>query len=272
MYIYYNEKLIKEVCLQPTCHGFQFGYGLFETILVKEGLPCFIDMHHQRLLKGCSQLGLKFKLNVETVTAQAIKLAEVCNITEGRLKLICFRDVGCDSTMMILSSYKLEEETLQKGISLEVSRFMRNPHSPICYMKSLNYIENMLAKEDAKAHGYDEALFLNIYSKICEGAVSNIFWIKDNTLYTPEIGCGLLEGITRRQVKDICGGIGLCLKEDCFDLEVLLQAEEVFVTNSLMGIMPVYKVDNTIYKVSDYRLTTKIQIKYNEAKICPSLL
>jgi branched-subunit amino acid aminotransferase/4-amino-4-deoxychorismate lyase len=264
MYIYYNDKLIEEACLRPASQGFQFGYGLFETILVTKGMPCFVDMHYGRMLKGCSALGLKLRLGMETIYAQALKLSETCNITEGRLKLICFRDVDCDSTIMTISDYKQEESTMQNGLSLRISTIMRNPHSPICYIKSLNYIENILAKAEAKYQGYDEALFLNVHSKLCEGAVSNIFWIKSDMIYTPEINCGILAGITRRQAIDIFSVLGLRLKEGSYELAALLQADEVFVTNSLMGIMPVCKVDKTIYNINEYKVTKKIKDEYQK--------
>jgi 4-amino-4-deoxychorismate lyase len=263
MVIYYNDNRIKEASIQTASQGFQYGYGVFETILIHKGVPCFVDMHHRRLSEGCSKLGLKLKLDVEAIYTQAIKLSEACSIVEGRLKVICFRDVEQDSTIMTLSHYTRDESMVKKGISLGTSTIMRNPKSPLCYMKSLNYAENILAKEAAKHQGYDEALFLNVYNKICEGAVSNIFWIKSNRVYTPEISCGILEGITRRQTIEICGRLGLELLEGSYELAELLQADEVFVTNSLMGIMPVYHVDNKIYHIDEYKIIKKI---YNEYK------
>jgi branched-subunit amino acid aminotransferase/4-amino-4-deoxychorismate lyase len=264
MVVYYNDKLIKDACLNPTNQGFQFGYGVFETILISKGVPCFVDMHYRRFIKGCHRLGLELKLGVEEIYTQAIMLSEACNITEGRLKVICFRDVENDAIMMTLSDYKPEESIVHKGLTLGISSIMRNPHSPMCYLKSLNYAENILAKTEAKSQGYDEALFLNVYCKLCEGAVSNIFWVKDHVLYTPEIDCGILEGITRRQVIDICKTLEFKYKEGSYDLGLLLQADEVFVTNSLMGIMPVCRVDNTTYNISEYKISIRINNEYRK--------
>ena len=264
MVIYYNDKLINEMCLNPTSQGFQFGYGVFETILISKGAPCFVDMHYRRLLKGCKKLGLELKLDIEAIYTQAVRLSQACNITEGRLKLICFRDADTDATIMTLLDYKMEEATLQKGITIGMSGILRNPHSPMCYLKSLNYTENILAKAEAKFQGYDEALFLNIYGKLCEGAVSNIFWTKANVIFTPEIKCGILEGITRRQVLDICSILELGFMEGSYDITELLSADEVFVTNSLMGIMPVCRVDNTTYNISEYKIAQAINNEYRK--------
>jgi 4-amino-4-deoxychorismate lyase len=199
---------------------------------------------------------------METINKQAKKLSQVNDIIEGRLKIICFRDTEADAALMTLSHYKQDDEHIQKGISLGTSSIMRNPHSPMTYIKSLNYTENILAKAEVKSKGYDEALFLNIYSKLCEGAVSNIFWIKDNVIYTPDLNCGVLDGITRRQVLDICSLLGLSFKIGSYDLIELLQVDEVFITNSLMGIMPVCRVDNTTYNISGYKITKKLQEEY----------
>lgn len=263
MYICYNGKMMKKACLQPISQGFQFGYGVFETILVHKGLPCFFDMHYQRLVISCKKLSIQLRFDEETLNEQIISLAEVLNITEGRLKIICFRDIEGDSSLITLSPYQLEKVYIQKGIAIGISSIKRNPYSPLCYIKSLNYSENILAKEEAKSQGYDEALFLNVDNKLCEGAVSNIFWTKANVLYTPEISCGILEGITRRQVMNICSTLKLDIREGSYYLSELIQADEVFVTNSLMGIMPVCRVNNTIYNVSEYRITNTL---YNEYK------
>lgn len=263
MYIYYNDRLIEEAVLQPISQGFQFGYGVFETILLAKGVPCFADAHLQRLQKGCHRLGLELRLDAEAICNQAMQLVEVLNISEGRLKLICFRDADGDSTIMTLAPYHLEEAHRQKGFSLAVSSIKRNPYSPLCSLKSLNYAENILAKEEAKAQGYDEAFFLNIHDKLCEGAVSNIFWVRGNRIFTPEPDSGILEGITRSQIIEICRQLKIELEQGNYDLDELSRAEEVFVTNSLMGIMPVSKVDNIIYNIADYKITEKL---YNEYK------
>lgn len=262
MKIYYNDKLTETGSMEFMCHGFQFGYGVFETILVKEGLPCFIDKHYERLLKACSRLGLELKTDINTIFAQASKLAEMQNITDGRLKIICFRDLNIDSTLVTLSEYHSEAIHIEKGISIQTSSIKRNPFSPFCYIKSLNYAENIIAKAEAKSQGYDEALFLNVNNQVCEGAVSNIFWIKGDIVHTPELSCGLLDGITRNQVIDICSKLGYNLLKGKYALPEIMQADEVFVTNSLLGIMPVHKVDNIFYNISDYKVTYKIKEEY----------
>lgn len=264
MHIYYNDEITNAACLQATSPGFQFGYGLFETILISKGLPCFLDLHYHRLVKGCSKLGLKLSLNIETIYIQAIKLSETHKITEGRLKLICFRDTNRDSTIMTLSEYKLEESYLQKGISLGISSIKRNPHSPLCYLKSLNYTENIMAKEEAKYLGYDEALFLNINNKLCEGAVSNIFWVKSNVIYTPEASCGLLEGVTRGQVMELCDIAGIRLIQGSYELTELFQAEEIFVTNALMGIISVCRVGDARFDITENNITKQIRNEYEK--------
>ena len=261
MSIYYNDKLIDEPFISPFVQGFQYGLGVFETVLVHSGSPMFLELHHQRLLKGCAKLGLKPDCTLEELRSRALRLIDHLDIEEGRLKLVCFRDLEQDSTMITLTPYKSPEEPWERGITIGISSIKRNPYSPLTYIKSLNYADNILARAEVNAHGYGEALFLNAYNKLCEGAMSNIFWVKESMVYTPDISCGILEGITRGQILALCADLGIKLEEGSYDLTELLEAEEVFVTNSLMGLVPVHKVDNIVYNLSNYRLTKSL---YNE--------
>lgn len=260
--MYYNNEFIQELHLKPVSEGFQFGYGVFETILLTEGVPCFVEQHYERLTKSCAIMSIQLRLEKEALYEQAMKLGKILNITEGRLKITCFKDVDGDSYIMTLSPYNHQWDMSSQGVSITLSDIKRNPHSPLCYLKSLNYMENILGRNEAAAKGYDEALFLNVHDKVCEGAVSNIFWIKSGVINTPDISCGILSGVIRKQVLDICSKIKLSYEEGSYDMNEVLQADEVFITNSLKGIMPVYRVDHTFFKVSDYVFTKQIHQEY----------
>jgi len=263
MYIYYNGEFTEKGNIGHSAAGFQFGYGVFETILLRQGIPCFFEMHFERLINGCNMLKLKLELSADTMYRQAVKLASLCTTQDGRLKIICFRDEGRDSIMMTLSAYHMEQQ-YERGFSLTTSSIKRNPCSPLSYLKSMNYMENILAREEAKQQGYDEALLLNVHGKLCEGSVSNLFWVRDHTLFTPEVSCGLLEGITRKQVVQICRTLSIKLMQGAFDLSELESAEEVFMTNSLMGIMPVGRVDHIVYNNKGRGFTRGIAEAYKK--------
>ena len=264
MYIYYNGEFMAKGIIKHTAAGFQYGHGVFETILVRQGVPCFFEMHFERLTKASDSLGLKLELSVDEMQQQAVKLASLCSTQEGRLKIISFRDEDKDALMMTISHYQREERKYEQGYSLMTSSIRRNPYSPLCYLKSLNYMESILAKEEAKQQGYDEALLMNVHGKLCEGSMSNLFWFRGDTLFTPEVSCGLLKGITRKQVMEICHRLSIKLRQGTYTLSDLENADEVFVTNSLMGIMPVGSVDNIIYNKNDRDCTQTIVNEYNK--------
>lgn len=260
MFLYYNNNLVdgETAGINPCCQGFQFGLGVFETILVLEGKPCFVELHFERLIQGCKKLGLQLALDKELLKSQFLALIYKNSIKNGRLKLVCFRDIKGTSTLITVFDYNYKESFCEEGFDICLSEIRRNPHSPMTYIKSFNYGESILAKEKAICKGYQEALFINVYDKLCEGTMSNIFWIKDSIVFTPEISCGILDGITRSQVIQLCIKLKLELRQGRYELESLLEAEEVFITNSLMGIMPINKVDNNFYNISDYKITRQL--------------
>jgi branched-subunit amino acid aminotransferase/4-amino-4-deoxychorismate lyase len=114
----------------------------------------------------------------------------------------------------------------------------RSSYSPLSRIKSLNYLDNILARLEAREHNAQEALLLNTMGWVAEGATSNIFIIKHKKLVTPPVDSGSLPGITRAAVLEIAGNVDLQTQEETFSPEELLRADESFLTNSLMEIMP----------------------------------
>ncbi len=148
---------------------------------------------------------------------------------------------------------------------MEISEFKRNPSSILSGIKSVNYLENIYALREAKKLGSHEVLFLDYKNYVSEGATSNIFFIKDKIIYTPTKECGLLQGIIRRKVIDIIEtNKNLQLKQGFFSLKKLLEADEVFLTNSIMGIMPVSKIKHTTYDLKKNHITNLLIEKLNK--------
>lgn len=241
--------VFSEDCVEVD-NGFFFGKGVFETILIKDE-PVFLYEHIKRLNKG-----IKF-LNIgeEVSEYQIINLIEEFNIRNCALKIVVTEKNIVLSTRSI--SYKSGDYL--RGFSLKISKINRNSKSKLTYLKSLNYLENILEREETIKNGYDEAIFLNENGFLAEGSMSNVFIIKDNKIFTPSIKCGLLPGVVR----------GFLVKEyDIIEkeitLEELLTADEIFITNSLLGIMGISKIENRILK--ENKLTNLIRKEY-EAKI-----
>lgn len=223
--------------------GFRFGLGAFETIAVEEKKPVFLDQHLRRLEDALKQLNVIHRdYKHDEVAAKIRSLSSGSRWRRAVAKVIV-------SERNIVFSFRenpYQKELYEAGASLTISNVMRNESSPLTYLKTLNYGDNYLEKARTKADGYDEVIFLNTGRFLAEGAVSNIFCVKDHVIYTPAVSCGLLNGIMRRHVMNMT-----TVKEAAIMEEQIYTFEEMFITNSLMGIMPVKSINGHDMKTMD---------------------
>ncbi|MGL4772918.1 MAG: aminotransferase class IV [Clostridium sp.] len=215
--------------------GFMFGRGVFETLLVKNS-PLFYEEHFNRLknsidIVGISKITLDEEKEIEKIIANN-------NIKNRVLKIV----VTEKNIVITTRENSYGEDDYKKGFSLKLSSTYRNESSVLNKAKTLNYLENILEKEKAKDEGFDDALFLNSKGFLCETTSSNIFLVKDGYIITPSLECGLLGGIIREFIIKNFNVI-----EKKITLDELMKSEEVFITNSVMGVIKVNKIDNRIY-------------------------
>ena len=163
--------------------GYFFGRGVFETILVKSK-PIFLKEHIERLNKGIRILELGDEILIEDI----LNLIEKYSIKNCVLKIV----VSKRNLVLEVRENKYKSEDYLKGFSLKLSNVYRNSKSKLTYIKSINYLENIIEREDITKEGYDEVLFLNEKGLVTEGSASNIFIIKENKIYTPKVESGLL--------------------------------------------------------------------------------
>ncbi len=231
--------------------GLLYGEGLFETIKVSQGRLLFLEKHLKRLASGCAVLGIN--VSREELLEGLQETVQLNKIAEGSLRLTVTggEKTGGFSEPNPKGNYFI---TGQKGNPYSpadylqgykglISSIKRNPFSPLVYLKSLNFLENVLAKKEALTAGYQEALFLNTFGFLTEGSITNLFIIKEGKIFTPAVECGLLAGITREVVINICKKNNNTVIEGHFFLADLLEANEAFLTNSLLGIMPLTMVN-----------------------------
>ena len=226
--------------------GVFFGQGVFETMLFGE-VPYFLDFHINRLKEGLKALDMK-PLIEENELLRYIKKLE---IKDTVLK------ITVTEKNIILTKRKniYTEEMHKKGFSLKVSKVLRNSTSILPRIKSTNYIENILEKKNAVKEGYDDVIFFNEKGFLCETSVSNIFCIRNRKIYTPSCSNGLLNGTIREWIIKSFEVIECDIKID--DLENM---DEVFVTNSLLGIMKVKSIEK--FKFNEDTVTKNIRDKY----------
>ncbi len=131
----------------------------------------------------------------------------------------------------------------QHGLKAGFVKIRRNEHSSLVRLKTINYLENLLAKKEAHLYCWDEALFLNTAGNLAEGAVSNIFLVKNERVVTPSDDQGLLPGVMRKVVLSKCACLGIPAEERVVALPEVFVADECFLTNALMGVMPLVKIN-----------------------------
>ena len=151
---------------------------------------------------------------------------------------------------------KYSKEDYENGFNLKLSSVLRNPTSNMTYIKSLSYNENLYEYNKANKEGFNEVIFLNIYDNIAEGAISNIFIIKDKKIYTPMISDGILPGVVRNWVIE---NFEVCEKH--LNKKDLYSADEVFITNSVLGIMKVVQFEEKKYNTN---VVEKIRSEYEQ--------
>lgn len=228
--------------------GFLYGYGVFETMKVinKDILNC--DCHYDRLKEACEALDIKFDIDAhefhELLSIEASKIEEP--ISGIRFTVI----KNGDNSLKYINkrAYSYSPEIYEKGFKLKFSEYKRNPFSKLVYYKTLNYMENLSELRNAKSKGFDEVIFFNTSDMLCECSTSNIFYIKDHVIYTPAIENGLLKGVMREKVLKWCRHHHYKVVEKNIEKSELLEADEVFLTNSLMGIMPVASIENIYFQ------------------------
>jgi branched-subunit amino acid aminotransferase/4-amino-4-deoxychorismate lyase len=148
-------------------------------------------------------------------------------------------------TVLILAGHyqPYPEQVYQKGFRAVVSSIRRNSGSPLSRLKSANYLESILARQEARAAGVDEALCLNEKGLLAEASMSNIFLVTDGILRTPGQESGILPGITRETILELASPLGINTLEHDIRLDELSQAQEAFLTNSLIEVMPLTEID-----------------------------
>lgn len=230
-------------------NGSYFGQGVFETILWLDK-PVFLKEHIERLKEGMDKIGLD-PLEEEEELLSFIDSLEIRN---KAFKIM----VTPLNVVIKVSEIPYKEEDYKKGRNLKISKVLRNSTSLLSYIKSSCYIENIIEKRKAVKEGFDDVLFFNEKGFLSETSCANIFLVKNNRILTPKIENGLLRGIIRTWVID-----NFSVEEGDIFYKDLKEVDEVFVTNSLMGIMRVNKIEDITYGKSS--VLDNIIDKYKDA-------
>ncbi|WP_347552818.1 aminodeoxychorismate lyase [Pseudalkalibacillus hwajinpoensis] len=261
----------KDAVISAFDHGYLYGVGVFETFRTYNGHPFLFDDHFNRLITSLEELQIslpytKTELLDEvmwTINANQMRDAYIrLNISAGAGEVGLRTDPYQSPTMIIYVKPIGEPVRKEKrGIILSLKR---NSPEGALRLKSHHYLNNILAKREVGDEPSIEGIFLSQEGFLAEGIVSNLFWVKDEKLYTPSLETGILNGITRQYIMHACKRLGIPVVEGNYDKQVLLEADEVFVTNSIQEIVPLWQVEHVPLPGLNGSVTNRLIVQYEQ--------
>lgn len=222
------------------CDGFLFGQGAFETIRCREGRPQLFAAHHARFTASCAALGLDAPPPAEELAARVTRLLAAVRMPSAAVKIVRFKELARTAELITARALPYTAPDYLRGFRLLTVR-QGEREGRLTGHKTLNYLENLLARQHAKAAGADDALFVTPAGQVLECSASSLFIVKDGHAYTPPLAAGILPGVARARVLQIIGSERA--HEKTLTLDEVRAAQECFVANALMQVMPVSVLD-----------------------------
>ncbi len=260
-------------CLTIIDRGLHYGDGVFETIAIHHGHPLLLDAHLDRMRAGCKQLRFNTSLDLSAIRRQAKESAK--DVDKGVMKIILTRGVGArgyrspaeNSPTCIIGLYPWPEFPRSRyieGVDVCVCK-SRLGHQPLLSgIKHLNRLEQVVARAEWTDE-YEEGLMLDQQGSVVEGTMSNVFLVSADTLVTPLVDrCGI-RGVVRAQVVRLASELGMEVTESRVRIDELFQAEEAFLTNSVIGIWPIKTIEQRQYSAGP--VTRRLQDAIREAHL-----
>jgi 4-amino-4-deoxychorismate lyase len=252
-----NGKLIEEdsATVSVKDHGFLYGIGAFETLRIYQNHPFLIEDHFKRLEEACKALHIRCPYSLRDWEQQIETLLKVNGLTGGIARItitggenelglhnVCYDE---PNTFVFLRPVNMGKSETQK---LELLKVPRQAPGGVERLKTSNYLNNIVGRQGLLNHCQTEGLFLTKKGFVAEGIITNVFFTISNTLYTPSANLEILPGITRAFVIEVAESLGYNVNKGMFLLDDLKKADEIFLTNSGSGIIPVSCFEGKEYK------------------------
>lgn len=278
MKIYINGKYFSERDAKVSVfdHGLLYGDGIFEGIRIYNGRVFKLKEHIDRLFCSAKAILLEIPMSHAALMQATVETCRANKLREGYIRLVVTRGVGtlglnprsCKNPSVIIIAGKIQvypQELYARGMDIVTVPTVRNLHSAVNpAVKSLNYLNNILAKIEANNAGVEEAVMLNAEGFVAECTADNLFIIKAGALFTPPLSAGALYGITRGTVMDLAAQSGMKVSEPNLTRYDLFNADECFLTGTGAEIMPVVKIDGRVIgSGKPGALTRKLVEKYH---------
>lgn len=277
MKIYLNGKFVDaaKASLSVFDHGVLYGDGVFEGIRAYGGKIFKLSEHLDRLFESANTIMLKVPMTKDELESVLYESLKINKLSDAYIRLVVTRGVGdlgldprkCSKSSLFIISDKIQlypKEIYEKGLELVTVATQRNvPEALNPQIKSLNYLNNILAKIEAVNAGFQEALMLSHSGYVTECTGENVFMIKGNQLVTPPTYIGVLKGITRDVAMELAANMGLQVREELLTRHDLFNADEVFLTGTAAEIIPVSKIDGRVIGGGKRgKLTKRLQEDY----------
>lgn len=258
----------------PVSSAMLYGRGVFTTVAIHGGEPFRWSEHWQRLENHAERLSIDCsELDEASVCEGLTRLLKVNKVEKGRARVILLARSGRDvwktrapgprkTDLLIMTG----EPQLAPGggMTLAVSPYRVNTASPLSGVKSLNYLEHVLAWEEAQARDFDEGILLNERGEVVSATMANIFWTKNGTIQTPTLSCGAIAGVTRALAISLANKLFIPVVEGVYELADLTEADEIFLTSSGLGIAVVTTFEFRQYSVVTGSIVARLRAAFHE--------
>ena len=241
--VYVNGEYVPagEATLPALDAGVLFGRGVFETFRARQGSVYRLDEHLRRLRAGAETLSIAPPAALAELPAIVRELARRCELDDARVRLTLTAGAEGGAPSLLIQAKPATDyppPMYERGASAVVASVRRNETSPLARTKTLNFMDNVLAREAARSAGADEAILLNGRGLVADGSAFNVFVVRDGHVRTPMVEDGALPGVTRGAVLELASEAGIAVEETTVTPSDLGGAEEAFLTNAIAGVMP----------------------------------
>lgn len=253
--------------------GLLLADGLFETLRCEQGKPLHLYKHWQRLANGCAKLSISNPIHCNEANTIIKKLLQDNELTDcpASARLTLTRGPGprgltppTHPSTTLLITCEPAATLPMPPLSLCATPYVRNEHSPTSAIKSLCYLDHILARQYAISNGYDDGTLSNTRGQVVCASHANLFIIKKDQLRTPQPSSGALAGITRQIVLELARTFINCEQTELYAHD-LMTADEMFITNAIIGIVPVKRYENVSFQLDTHSYTSRLQMALRQS-------
>ena len=259
---------LETAAISPFDHGLTVGDGVFETLIAEAGMPFAFTRHYERLVRSAGAMGLTVR-PVEELREGCVALLQAnaledqparvrITVTGGPAPLGSERGSASETVVIAATPVAGFGETAD----VVVVPYTRNERGALVGLKTTSYGENVVALAYAKERGGGEAIFGNTRGELCEGTGSNVFLVHEGALVTPPLESGCLAGVTRALVIELCGTLGVPLREESVPLSALSESPEAFLTSTTRDVQPIGEVDGVVLERAPGEITATLRKEF----------